>query len=89
MHSTIVLRGGGVIFSLSMIVWTVMMVARGHDVVPYLPFLCGLVMILRAVPFTDRAGRVWGRGAVARGLISRRAGPHFARQRGKKIDDIG
>jgi len=40
-----VLRGGGVIFSLSMIVWTVMMVARGHDVVPYLPFLCGLVMI--------------------------------------------
>lgn len=44
-HSTIVLRGGGVIFALSMIVWAVMMVVRGHDVVPYLPFLCGLVMI--------------------------------------------
>lgn len=44
-HSTIVLRGGGVIFALSMIVWAVMMVLRGHDVMPYLPFLCGLVMI--------------------------------------------
>ncbi len=34
----------------------------------------------------------WGEGlcgGVARGLISRRAGPHFARQRGKIIDEIG
>lgn len=44
-HSTIVLRGGGIIFSLSMIVWAVMMVVHGNDIVPYLPFLCGLVMI--------------------------------------------
>lgn len=44
-HSTIVLRGGGIIFSLSMIVWAVMMVVQGNDIVPYLPFLCGLVMI--------------------------------------------
>ena len=44
-HSTIVLRGGGVIFSLSMIVWAVMMVVQGNDIVPYLPFLCGLVLI--------------------------------------------
>ena len=51
-HSTIVLRGGGVIFALSMIVWAVMMVARGHDVVPYLPFLCGL-MIVCCVSFWD------------------------------------
>ena len=44
-HSTIVLRGGGVIFSLSMIVWAVMMAVQGNDIRPYLPFLCGLVMI--------------------------------------------
>lgn len=44
-HSTIVLRGGGIIFSLSMIVWAILMVVQGNDIVPYLPFLCGLVMI--------------------------------------------
>lgn len=44
-HSTIVLRGGGIIFSLSMIVWAVLMVVQGNDIRPYLPFLCGLVMI--------------------------------------------
>ncbi len=44
-HSTIVLRGGGIIFSLSMIVWAVLMVAQGKAVAPYLPFLCGLVLI--------------------------------------------
>jgi len=44
-HSTIVLRGGGIIFSLSMIVWALLMVVQGNDIVPYLPFLCGLVMI--------------------------------------------
>ena len=44
-HSTIVLRGGGIIFSLSMIVWAVMMVVHGNDIVLYLPYLCGLVMI--------------------------------------------
>lgn len=44
-HSTIVLRGGGIIFSLSMIAWAVLMVVQENDIVPYLPFLCGLVMI--------------------------------------------
>ena len=44
-HSTIVLRGGGVIFALSMIVWAVLMVVQGNAIVPYLPFLCGLVLI--------------------------------------------
>ena len=44
-HSTIVLRGGGIIFSLSMIVWAVLMVVHGKDIVPYLPFLIGLVLI--------------------------------------------
>ena len=51
-HSTIVLRGGGVIFALSMIVWAVLMVVPGNDIVPYLPFLCGLVMIC-TVSFWD------------------------------------
>ena len=51
-HSTIVLRGGGIIFSLSMIVWAVLMVVHGNDIVPYLPFLCGLVMIC-TVSFWD------------------------------------
>ena len=51
-HSTIVLRGGGIIFSISMIVWAVMMVVQGNDIVPYLPFLCGLVLIA-GVSFWD------------------------------------
>lgn len=44
-HSTIVLRGGGIIFSLSMIVWAVLILVQGKDIITYLPFLCGLVMI--------------------------------------------
>ena len=51
-HSTIVLRGGGIIFSLSMIAWTVMMVAQGHNIVPYLPFLCGLLLVA-GISFID------------------------------------
>ena len=51
-HSTIVLRGGGIIFSLSMIVWAVLMVVQGNAIVPYLPFLCGLVLIC-GVSFWD------------------------------------
>lgn len=44
-HSTIVLRGGGIVFSLSMIVWIVLMIIQGKDITGYLPFLCGLVLI--------------------------------------------
>ena len=51
-HSTIVLRGGGIIFSLSMIVWAVLMVVQGNDIVPYLPFMCGLLLIA-GVSFWD------------------------------------
>ena len=51
-HSTIVLRGGGIIFSLSMIVWAILMVAQGNAIAPYLPFLCGLVLIC-GVSFWD------------------------------------
>ena len=51
-HSTIVLRGGGVIFAFSMIVWIVLMAIQGKDIVDYLPFLCGLLLIA-GVSFWD------------------------------------
>lgn len=44
-HSSIVLRGGGIIFTLAMVAWAVMMVLQGKDVTPYLPFLAGLILI--------------------------------------------
>lgn len=51
-HSTIVLRGGGIIFSLSMIAWTVMMVLQGNEIFPYIPFLVGLFMVA-GISFVD------------------------------------
>ena len=53
-HSSIVLRGGGVIFSLAMIAWAVMMGVQGEwsVVVEYLPFLCGLLLVA-GVSFWD------------------------------------
>ena len=53
-HSSIVLRGGGIIFSLSMIAWAVMMAVQGEwsEVVGYLPFLAGLVLVA-GVSFWD------------------------------------
>ena len=53
-HSTIVLRGGGVIFALSMIVWTIVMAVKGEGqlVINYLPFLAGLLMVA-GVSFWD------------------------------------
>lgn len=53
-HSTIVLRGGGVIFSLSMVAWAVMTAVQGdwQVVVDYLPFLCGLLLVA-CVSFWD------------------------------------
>ena len=50
-HSSIVLRGGGVIFSLAMVAWVVMMVVQGEwsVVAGYMPFLVGLILS-RAVP---------------------------------------
>ena len=53
-HSSIVLRGGGVIFSLSMIVWIVMLAIQGQwqVVADYLPFLCGLLLVA-GVSFWD------------------------------------
>lgn len=53
-HSSIVLRGGGVIFSLAMVAWAVMMAVQGQwqVVSDYLPFLCGLMMVA-GVSFWD------------------------------------
>ena len=53
-HSSIVLRGGGVIFSLSMVAWAVMLAVQGNWTVVegYLPFLCGL-LIVAVVSFVD------------------------------------
>lgn len=53
-HSSIVLRGGGVIFSLSMIAWAVMKALQGNVSVVegYLPFLAGL-LIVAVVSFVD------------------------------------
>lgn len=53
-HSSIVLRGGGVIFSLSIVAWAVMMAVQGdwNVVLGYLPFLCGL-LIVASVSFVD------------------------------------
>ena len=51
-HSTIVLRGGGVIFTLSMFVWAALMMVHGQDISGYLPFLCGLTLIA-GVSFID------------------------------------
>lgn len=51
-HTSIVLRGGGVIFSLSIIAWTIMMVLQGAYIEPYLPFVAGLVLIA-GVSFWD------------------------------------
>ena len=53
-HSSIVLRGGGVIFSISMVAWAVMMAVQGNVSVVegYLPFLAGL-LIVALVSFVD------------------------------------
>ena len=53
-HSSIVLRGGGVIFSLAMVAWAVMMAVQGEwsVVLEYLPFLVGLLLVA-GVSFWD------------------------------------
>lgn len=53
-HSKIVLRGGGIIFTLSMVAWAVMMAVQGEGqvVLGYWPFFVGLLMIA-GVSFLD------------------------------------
>ena len=53
-HSTIVLRGGGVIFAISMIIWFVWQMMQGEwgIVQGYMPFMIGLILIA-GVSFWD------------------------------------
>ena len=53
-HSTIVLRGGGIIFAISMIVWLILQMVHGEwvTVQGYLPFMVGLILIC-GVSFWD------------------------------------
>ena len=51
-HTTIVLRGGGIIYTLSMMVWAVLMQVQGITIIDYLPFLIGLLLIA-GVSFWD------------------------------------
>lgn len=53
-HSTIVLRGGGIIFAISVIVWMIWQMVQGEwfTVQGYLPFVIGLVLIA-GVSFWD------------------------------------
>lgn len=51
-HSTIVLRGGGIIFTLAMLAWAIMMIVQGKDINQYVPFLVGLLMVA-GVSFWD------------------------------------
>ena len=53
-HSSVVLRGGGVIFSLAIFAWALMMAIKGEgaSIIGYLPFLAGL-LIVAVVSFVD------------------------------------
>ena len=53
-HTTIVLRGGGIIFAISMIVWLILQMVHGEwvTVQGYLPFMVGLTLIC-TVSFWD------------------------------------
>jgi len=53
-HSTIVLRGGGVIFAISMVIWLILQMVNGEwcTVQDYLPFMIGLLMVA-GISFVD------------------------------------
>jgi len=53
-HSTIVLRGGGVIFAISMVIWFIWQMVNGEwcTVQDYLPFMIGLLMVA-GISFVD------------------------------------
>ena len=60
-HSLITYRGGGVIFTLSMVAWVVMMLLQGQGITMYLPFLCGLLLIAGV--------NLWDDASYAPGLV--------------------
>ena len=53
-HSTIVLRGGGVVFAISMVIWMILQMVNGEwcTVQDYLPFMIGLLMVA-GISFVD------------------------------------
>ena len=51
-HTKVVMRGGGIIFTVCMIIWAVLMKVQGNDIIGYLPFLIGLLLIA-GVSFWD------------------------------------
>ncbi len=51
-HSTIVLRGGGILFAIAVLVWLAVGTIFGLDVSSYLPFIIGLLLIA-GVSFVD------------------------------------
>ena len=53
-HSTIVLRGGGIIFAISMVIWLILQMVNGEwgTVQDYLPFMVGLLMVA-GISFVD------------------------------------
>ena len=52
-HSTIVLRGGGIIFAISMVIWYIWFMVNGSGgTVEYLPFMVGLLMVA-GISFVD------------------------------------
>ena len=53
-HSTIVLRGGGIIFAISMVIWLILQMVNGEwcTVQDYLPFMIGLLMV-SGISFVD------------------------------------
>jgi len=51
-HSTIVLRGGGILFPIAALVWSALQVVNGGDLASYLPFIIGLVLVA-GVSFVD------------------------------------
>ena len=53
-HSTIVLRGGGIIFAISIFVWMILQMVNGEwlTVQDYLPFMVGLLMVA-GISFVD------------------------------------
>ena len=53
-HSTIVLRGGGVIFAISMVIWFIWQMVQGEwcTMQGYLPFMVGLLMVA-GISFVD------------------------------------
>ncbi len=51
-HSKIVLRGGGIIFSLGAIAWAIMSVVSGQTILHDVPFLVGLLLVA-GISFVD------------------------------------